>query len=118
MAEDEQGRIAAFAILLGLQSEHRSLELKRIIVRTPNQGIGSKLLNEVAERAFHQYGAHRLFLDVLVTNDRARHVYRSFGFREEGIMREVIYQDGAYHSLVLMSLLESEYRAIKGGRNG
>ena len=118
VAEDEQGQIAAFAILQGLQSEHRSVELKRIIVRTPNQGIGSKLLNIVAERAFGEYGAHRLFLDVFVTNDRARHVYRSFGFREEGIMREVFYRDGAYHSLVLMSLLESEYRTIKGSGNG
>ena len=118
VAEDEQGHIAAFAILQQLQSEHRSVELKRIIVRIPNQGIGNKLLNEVAERAFGEYGAHRLFLDVFVTNDRARHVYRSFGFREEGIMREVFYRDGAYHSLVLMSLLESEYRTMQGGRNG
>jgi diamine N-acetyltransferase len=118
VAEDEQGRIAAFAILQGLQSEHKSVELKRIIVRIPNQGIGNKLLNEVAERAFGEYGAHRLFLDVFVINDRARHVYRRFGFREEGIMREAFYRDGAYHSQVLMSLLESEYRTIKGGGNG
>ncbi len=118
VAEDEQGRIAAFAILQGLQSEHRSVELKRIVVGIPNQGIGRKLLNEVAERAFDEYGAHRLFLDVFVTNDRARHVYRSFGFREEGIMREVFYRDGAYHSLVLMSLLENEYRTMKAGQNG
>jgi RimJ/RimL family protein N-acetyltransferase len=33
------------------------------------------------------------------------------GFRKEGIMRDTIYRDGAYHSLVLMSLLESEYRS-------
>jgi len=49
VAEDEQGRIAAFAFLQGLQSEHRSVELKRIVVRIANQGIGRKLLNEVAE---------------------------------------------------------------------
>jgi diamine N-acetyltransferase len=85
VAEDEQGRIAAFAILQGPQSEHKSVELKRIVVRIANQGIGRKLLNEVAERAFGEYGAHRLWLDVFVTNDRARHVYQSFGFREEGI---------------------------------
>jgi RimJ/RimL family protein N-acetyltransferase len=47
---------------------------------------------------------------VFVTNDRARHLYENFGFRKEDIMRDVIYRDGAYHSLVLMSLLETEYR--------
>jgi RimJ/RimL family protein N-acetyltransferase len=41
-------------------------------------------------------------------NDRGRHVYETLGFRKEGIMRDAIYRDGAYHSLVLMSLLESE----------
>ena len=110
VAEDPSGQIAGFAIMQGLLSEHKQVELKRIAVRTPNQGVGKKLLTEVADRAFGDHAAHRLFLDVFVTNDRARHIYRNFGFREEGIMRDVIYRDGAYHSLVLMSLLETEYR--------
>jgi diamine N-acetyltransferase len=110
VAEDQQGQIAAFAILQGLRSEHKSVELKRLVVGVPNHGTGRKLLTEVAERAFGQHRAHRLFLDVFVTNDRARHVYETFGFQKEGVMRDAFYRDGAYHSLVLMSLLESEYR--------
>ena len=110
VAEDQKGQVAAFAILQGLGSEHRAVELKRLVVGVPNQGLGRKLLTEVAERTFAKHRAHRLFLDVFVTNDRARHVYETFGFQKEGIMRDAIYRDGAYHSLVLMSLLESEYR--------
>jgi RimJ/RimL family protein N-acetyltransferase len=110
VAEDPSGRIAGLAILRGLLSEHKQVELKRLVVRTPNHGIGKQLLTEVADRAFGEHSAHRLFLDVFVTNDRARHVYENFGFRQEGIMRDAIYRDGAYHSLVLMSLLETEYR--------
>ena len=83
-AEDLQGQIAAFAILQGLGSEHRAVELKRLVVGVPNQGLGRKLLREVAERTFGEYGAHRLVLDVFVTNDRARHVYETFGFRDRG----------------------------------
>jgi diamine N-acetyltransferase len=110
VAEDQEGHIAAFAILQGLGSEHRSVEIKRLVVGVPNQGLGRRLLTEVADRAFGEHRAHRLFLDVFVTNDRARHVYETFGFQKEGIMRDAIYRDGAYYSLVLMSLLESEYR--------
>jgi len=110
VAEGQQGTVAAFAILQGLSSEHGSVELKRLVVGVPNQGLGRKLLTEVANLAFGKHRAHRLFLDVFVTNDRARHVYENFGFRKEGIMRDAIYRDGAYHSLVLMSLLESEYQ--------
>jgi len=84
VAEDQQGQIAAFAILQGLGSEHRSVELKRLVVGVPNKGTGGKLLTEVADRAFGKHRAHRLFLDVFVTNDRARHVYETFGFPERG----------------------------------
>ena len=59
-AEDLQGQIAAFAILQGLGSEHRAVELKRLVVGVPNQGLGRKLLREVAERTFGEYSAHRL----------------------------------------------------------
>jgi RimJ/RimL family protein N-acetyltransferase len=111
VAEDPPEQIAGFAILQGLLSEHRAVELKRIVIGSPNQGTGTRLLKEVADRAFGQHGAHRLYLDVFVNNDRARHVYETFGFRKEGIMRDAIYRDGAYYSLVLMSLLESEYHA-------
>jgi diamine N-acetyltransferase len=110
IAEDSPGEIARFAILQGLLSEHRQVELKRLVVRTPNEGVGKKLLTEAVERAFGEHHAHRIFLDVFVTNERARHVYEKFGFRKEGIMRDAVYRDGSYHSLVLMSLLESEYR--------
>jgi diamine N-acetyltransferase len=119
VAGDQQGQVDAFAVLRGLLSEHRSIELKRIVVGAPNQRIGSRLLAEVADRAFGEYRAHRLFLDVFVNNHRARHVYEAFGFQKEGIMRDAIYRDGAYHSLVLMSLLDSEYPANRqDGTNG
>jgi diamine N-acetyltransferase len=112
VAENQPEQIAGFAILQGLRSEHKAVELKRLVVGVPNRGTGRRLLTEVVEQAFGEYGAHRLFLDVFVNNDRARHVYQTSGFREEGIMRDAIYRDGAYHSLVLMSLLESEYQRI------
>jgi diamine N-acetyltransferase len=114
---EENGEIDAFAILRGLRSEHRAIELKRIVVGTPDLGIGRRLLSEVARRVFGEHRAHRLFLDVFVNNARARHVYESFGFQKEGIMRDAIYRDGEWHSLVLMSLLEDEYRAQQDGRH-
>jgi hypothetical protein len=48
VAEDASASLSGFAILLGLKSEHRSLELKRLVVATPNQGLGRKLLEAAA----------------------------------------------------------------------
>jgi diamine N-acetyltransferase len=107
----DKNAVEGFAILQDLLSEHRSILLKRIAVRTPNRGTGRALLRFVMDRVFEHHRAHRLCLDVFVTNTRARHTYESFGFREEGILRESKLRDGEYHSQVLMSLLEHEYRA-------
>jgi diamine N-acetyltransferase len=101
--------LAGFAILQGIQSEHRCILLRRIAVSAQRRGLGRELLQSVMDRAFRHHGAHRLWLDVFVTNTRARRLYASFGFREEGLLRESILRDGEFHSQVLMSLLEHEY---------
>jgi len=110
VAEDVTEQIIGFSIFLGLHSEHKSLELKRIVIGLPNQGFGKKFLDAIVQKAFNEYGAHRIWLDVFETNARALHVYQTFGFHEDGILREAVYRDGNYHSLVWMSLLDREYR--------
>ncbi len=113
VAEATPGEIAGFAILRGLSSEHHSIELKRIIAKTPGQGLGKQMLCFVMEKVFEEFHAHRLWLDVFETNLRAQHVYKALGFRQDGLFREAVYRDGKYHSLLLMSLLDREYRERK-----
>lgn len=78
----------------------------------PGQGNGKQVLRLVLKKVFEELGAHRLWLDVLESNLRAQHVYRGLGFQQDGILREAFFRDGKYQSLILMSLLDREYRAI------
>jgi diamine N-acetyltransferase len=107
--ETEWGEIQAYAILRGIQEDSRSIELKRIVVAVPERGLGRLILKELQRIAFHELGAHRLFLDVYEDNARARHLYESLGFRYEGIMRDAAQRDGRWCNLHLMSILEYEY---------
>jgi diamine N-acetyltransferase len=72
---------------------------------------GRLLLEYGMLRAFLHHHAHRLWLDVFETNTRARRIYEDYGFRYDGVLREAILRDGAYHTLALMSLLDHEYTA-------
>ena len=63
------------------------------------------------QTAFTYYKAHRLWLDVIETNARARSLYRTMGFREEGTLREALLHHGEHVSLVIMSMLAREYQA-------
>jgi len=115
--EDVNGRIQAYVLLLGFEEGVSSIEFKRFVVAQPGRGMGRQLLAEILGIVFNEVGAHRLFLDVVEDNARARHLYRSFGFSEEGIMREATQRDGVWLSLVLMSILDHEYRD-RIGSNG
>lgn len=103
-------RPVGYVIVRGLESEHGSLELKRLVVSETDRGYGRQALRLVEQRAFDQLGAHRLWLDVFEHNARARHVYASEGFVLEGTLRECVKLPSGYTSLVVMSLLEREYR--------
>lgn len=59
-------------------------------------------------------GLHRVGLDVLSINPRAKALYESLGFREEGRLRDV-YRDGeGWADAIVMSILEDEFRAAAG----
>ncbi|RZT97903.1 GNAT family N-acetyltransferase [Rivibacter subsaxonicus] len=106
---------AGFVILQGCRSQHRSVELKRIVLQSKGQGLGRACVRLLKQMAFRDLHAHRFWLDVKTLNTRAQALYASEGFVEEGRLRESVRVniDGVdgYDSLILMSMLDREYAA-------
>ena len=104
---------AGFVILQGCRNPHRSIELKRMVLKPGLQGRGHgrATIRLLALMAFRDLGAHRFWLDVKARNVRAQALYRSEGFVEEGRLRESVRIDDGYDSLVVMSILEAEHQA-------
>jgi diamine N-acetyltransferase len=114
VAESGDGQFSGYAVLLGVVSPHRSIELKRIVVSQPGSGVGGAMLRAILALAFGALQAHRVWLDVFATNTRARRIYERLGFQREGVLREAALVDDSYHDLILMSLLDREYAAQHG----
>jgi len=104
---------AGFVILQGCRNPHHSVELKRIVLQDKGRGLGRACVRLLAGMAFESLGAHRFWLDVKARNVRAQALYRSEGFVEEGRLRDSVKDEDGWDSLVVMSLLEHEYRARK-----
>ena len=102
-----------FVILQGCRSPHRSIELKRIVLRRKGAGLGRACVRLLAQMAFRDLGAHRFWLDVKATNQRAQALYLSEGFVEEGRLRDSVRVDGGWDTLVVMSMLEAEHAALR-----
>jgi diamine N-acetyltransferase len=102
------GRAVGFA-LLRLHPDDRAVELRRLAVTEKGRGHGRAALRLTMAEAFEEHGAHRLWLDVKPNNERALALYRSAGFVEEGLLRDALYYDGRFESLIVMSILRHEW---------
>lgn len=88
------------------------LTLRVLAVWEPGQGAGRFAMGYLLERAFLEHKVHRVFLEVVESNLRARSLYESFGFRLEGVYREGFRDKaGAYHNLAAYGILSNEYDA-------
>ncbi len=104
-----EGRRVGYILLAGLTNEHHSIEFRRIVVTEKGQGFGREAFRLIKEFAFTKLFANRLWLDVKEHNVPARRLYESEGFISEGILRECTKTESGYESLVIMSMLRSEY---------
>ncbi len=75
-----------------------------------DHGYGSEATNLLLEYGFKTLKLHRIQLLVLDFNKRVQQLYRNLGFVEEGVQRETRLVDGEWHDVILMSMLEKEYK--------
>ncbi|GAA3929188.1 GNAT family protein [Hymenobacter algoricola] len=98
----------------GLSRKNRSARISRVLVGdtgTRGRGIGQAMVTEVLKIGFEQLGLHRIELGVYSSNEAAIRCYQKSGLTVEGTSRDILNYDGAYWSLVEMSMLEHEWRA-------
>jgi RimJ/RimL family protein N-acetyltransferase len=78
------------------------------------RGYGSEATALMLEHAFGVLGLHRIALSVFEFNERAIRAYRRLGFVTEGRARDAIWRDGRFWDEILMSILEDDWRTVRG----
>jgi len=102
---DEAGTPQGIAILQNRNTRDGSEFLRRIAVTHAGQGFGKPFLCAVIDWVFVNTDAQRFWLSVHNDNARARHVYASLGFLEEGP------EPKAEHVSTIMALGKAAWRA-------
>jgi len=76
-----QDMIFGFLILL-LDKDNKSIELRRIVVTDKGRGIGQQAISKLHIFCKAMLGITRVWLDVFEFNARARFVYEKFGYKQ------------------------------------
>ncbi|MBZ4416669.1 GNAT family N-acetyltransferase [Myxococcus sp. RHSTA-1-4] len=82
------------------------------------RGLGTEATRLMLRHAFESVALHRVELEVYAFNPRARRVYEKVGFVAEGVRRQVLWWEGAWHDAILMSLLAPEWASHSGRLGG
>lgn len=102
-----------YVILADINNPSHSIDLRRIVVTHKGHNIGRQTLYQIQKIAFTKLGAHRLWLDVFIDNERAYKLYQKVGFRIEGQLRDSYLRSGKYISQYIMAMLDTEYNNEK-----
>lgn len=91
--------------------------------REMGRGVGSAAIASLLDVAFgsRELGGealHKVWLMVFSRNERSLRTYARLGFVTEGVLREEYFHEGAWHDMVRMSLLSSEWSARRSAGAG
>jgi len=76
------------------------------------RGIMREALRSTLNFGFINMGLHRIEADASIYNEASIGLLKSIGFQQEGIQREQYYEDDTYHDLVLLAILENDWKTI------
>lgn len=120
LIQTADGAPIGYTNLFNRDEENGKAELALMIGerRVWGQGYAREALRTLLRHAFRSrhaggLGLHKVYLAVFSENTAARRAYRACGFREDGVLREDMLRDGAWHDQILMSVLDREFAELE-----
>lgn len=90
------------------RTAYHGIKISNKLVR--EKGVGTDAVMALERFVFDELGLHRLDGSRIEDNIGSEKLYKKCGWKDEGIQRECIYKNGKWKNLILMGLLESDYR--------
>jgi RimJ/RimL family protein N-acetyltransferase len=118
VVENKSGRLVGVAALM-IRPDHRRAELGYwIALDRWNQGYATESNQRLVDFGFEVLGLHRIEARHFLRNPASGRVMLKLGMKAEGVEREAAVKGDRYESFAVYSILEEEWRAARGKRNG
>lgn len=73
------------------------------------QGYACEALHEILCYGFEERGLNRVFAHVNIDNLASLRMHVKCGYKQEGILRQAVFKNGAFKDVVVMSILKDEF---------
>ena len=109
LAIEYEGKLAGEVVLNEYDEDLLTCNFRILIGKEfRDKGLGSDAIKTFLNYAFNTLNLHRIELEVIAFNRRARHVYEKCGFVHEGTMRKAHRFDDEWIDINLMSILKED----------
>lgn len=95
------------------KNRHATHGIKLSSKEKRTKGIGTDTVMAIERYVFDELGLHRLNSSRFEFNVGSERLYKKCGWKDEGVQRDFVYKNGEWRNLVVMGLLESDYREIE-----
>ena len=107
----EDGAPVGYLMISGMDNAFRKVEWTHVVIGEKNKGYGHEAMKLIKAWSFDDMHFHRGWLDCKEYNAAALHLYESEGMQREGLLRETICTNGVYENLIVLGILDREFRA-------
>ena len=84
-------------------------EFTHVVIDKKGIGYGREALKLLIKWTFAVKKFHRIWIDCKTYNARALHLYESLGFVREGVLREIIFNNGVYEDLIVFGMIDRDF---------
>lgn len=112
--EDSNGSLVGYTAILKINLRDRNAEFG-IIVGKDHWGkvFTIDMVRVTLEYVFDELGLHRIYAHIHAENERSLRLAGKLGFQDEGVLRGMIYRQGRFQDVKMLSLLRPEYDKLR-----
>lgn len=106
--ETNEGEHVGNVWLWNIDWRHRKAELRILVGSSEQQGrgLGAKAIELACEFAFRRLNLHRIYAFVLANNPRAKRAFEKAGFKQEGVLIDDRWSNGAYIDSFILAITD------------
>jgi RimJ/RimL family protein N-acetyltransferase len=108
----DEKRLIGLSFLKNINFIHRKAEFAIFIgdEKVRGKGYSKDATIQTLKFGFLELGLNRIFLNVLITNDKAIRLYENIGFVKEGVIRNSTFKRGIFLDEFVMGMLSTEFK--------